>query len=174
MTAARQRSSSARSDNLDVDRGAQPATQLTAATSVPGDLVLNDVPAYNVNSSSSSFLLPSYGSGSPYPTITPSSSQYTLTQRPRAATIEPSSPSVANNTYRGLSRPVPGLAMYQPGQRHASGSMASGQYVPPPPPMSPPVQQAHMMSLPPPPPRLIPGQQQQHPAEGSGRVALYC
>jgi len=164
MTSLRPRSSSARSNNSDVHRGplASPRRNPNPSSTgpeltVPDGLFLNDVPTYTV-SSSSNLLIPLYGTGSPYPTISASSSP----SRPRArsAAAEPiSSPLFSPNTpYRPSTRS--GLPMYQPGQRVAD---AARQYVvPPPPPMSPPAQPHPMMSIPPPPPRPVVNQAHQH------------
>ncbi|KFY60001.1 hypothetical protein V496_05472 [Pseudogymnoascus sp. VKM F-4515 (FW-2607)] len=145
MTSSRQRSSSIRS-NYSINRSASPATRTTnEGGAFPNDLILNDVPTYTAGSNPSSLLIPSHGSGSPYPSISSSSSIY----------------SPGNNSYRPATRAGPNMPMYQPGQRHGA---APGGYVPPPPPplQSPPIQQTHMMTLPPPPPRPNAGQPQQH------------
>ncbi|KAI9731449.1 MAG: hypothetical protein M1818_007839 [Claussenomyces sp. TS43310] len=173
MTAPRQRSSSARSNNSENHRGASPADHPSAigSTAAPEDLrfILNEIPTFGISSSSSSLLLTTYGIGSPYPTITASSLPYTAQPagaRPRALTADiPRSPSAASdNTHRPATRSGPGPPMYQPGQRLASVAEPGRQYLPPPPPISPPVQQPHMMPLPPPPPRPI-GIQQHHPGQ---------
>ncbi|TVY84335.1 MAP kinase kinase kinase mkh1, partial [Lachnellula suecica] len=160
MTSSRPRSSSARSNNSDVNRPlASPRRNpIGAELTVPDGLLLNGVPTYNV-SSSSNLLIPLYGTGSPYPTIAASSAP--SRPRSRSAAVEPiPSPlfSPSTPTYRPSTRS--GLPMYQPAQRvDATGR----QYVvPPPPPMSPPAQQP-MMSLPPPPPRPVTNQSHQHP-----------
>lgn len=160
MTSSRQRSSSTRSNYSEINRSASPATRTTNEGG--NDLILNNVPT---GSNPGSLLIPSHGSGSPYPTISASSSIYPrpgVGQRPRALTAETTSPhTIQDNSYRPATR-APSMPMYQPGQRHGPGSSAPGGYVPPPPPplQSPLIQQTHMMSLPPPPPR--PGQPQQH------------
>jgi mitogen-activated protein kinase kinase kinase len=174
MTSSRPRASSARSNNSDVNRPAASPAPAPAASPrrpsagpeltvpVPDSLFLNDVPTYNV-SSSSNLLVPLYGTGSPYPTITASSSSSPLRPRARSAAAEPTpSPLFSPNTpYQPSTRSV--LPMYQPAQAQRVAD-ATRQYVPPPPPMSPP---AHMgmsgLSIPPPPPRPVTNQSHQHP-----------
>ncbi|OBT63383.1 STE/STE11 protein kinase [Pseudogymnoascus sp. 23342-1-I1] len=166
MTSSRQRSSSTRS-NYSINRSASPATRTTnEGGAFPDGLILNDVPTYTAGSNPGSLLIPSHGSGSPYPSISASSFIYppSVGQRPRALTAETTSPhTIQNNSYRSATRAGPNMPMYQPGQRHGP---APGGYVPPPPPplQSPPIQQNHMMTLlpPPPPPRPNAGQPQQH------------
>jgi mitogen-activated protein kinase kinase kinase len=151
----RERSSSARSINSAAPAASPrfPASSNTSNTiSNSNDLAipdgfLDDIPPL---SSSSNLLIPIYGTGSPYPTISSSNSS----GRPRTASSigdTPPTPSYnPNNSYRprGASS-----TMYQSGQN------SSRQYVPPPPPlaMSPPPSQ-NFMSLPPPPPRVNIGQ----------------
>ncbi|KAI9784415.1 MAG: hypothetical protein M1816_000839 [Peltula sp. TS41687] len=171
MTASRERSSSARSNSSEVHRKPGRARSPSVdrrnphSVGVPEDLVLTDLPTVNTPSSTS-IHLSTFGTGSPYPTISGSSSPYAhapspLAPRPRAFTsTEPSVPQA--NTYRVGQRTGMGMAMhaaYQPGQRHASATQptdAARTYIPapPPPPTSPPAPQSHMMSFPPPPPRL--------------------
>ncbi|KFY06797.1 hypothetical protein V492_07739 [Pseudogymnoascus sp. VKM F-4246] len=163
MTSSRQRSSSTRSNLSEINRSVSPATR---HTNEGNDLILNNVPTYTAGSNSGSLLIPSHGSGSPYPSISASSSIYPsgVGQRPRALTGETALHTTQNNSYRPATREGSNMPMYQPGQRHGPGSSAPGGYVPPPPPplQSPPIQQTHMMSLPPPPPRPGLGQPQQH------------
>ncbi|OBT49003.1 STE/STE11 protein kinase [Pseudogymnoascus sp. WSF 3629] len=165
MTSSRQRSSSIRSNYSDINRSTSPATRTTnEGGAFPNDLILNDVPTYyTAGNSPSSLLIPSHGSGSPYPSLSASSSIFPpgTGRRHRALTAETAPPphTIQNNSnsYRPATRAGPNMPMYQPGQR-------PGGYVPPPPPplQSPPIQQTHMMALPPPPPRPGLGQPQQH------------
>ena len=149
MINSRPRSSSTRSNNTEASRVPAASPRISSHTDLraPDDLLLNDVPQYNL-SSSSGLLIPIYGrNGSPYPPLASSIS----TARPRAssaASDPPPSPlsTPNNNSYRPSTRAGP---MYQPGQRQD----ASRPYViPPPPPMSPPAAPP-FMSIPPPPPR---------------------
>ena len=167
-SSSRPRASSTRSNQN--AEGARPhpsprrSPSITSELTLPDGVFLNDVPTYNL-SSSSNLLIPLYGTGSPYPTIAASSPS-----RPRARSAAADAltsplfapgPSYRPSTRSGQNPPP----MYQPGQRHPSVTGPSGQYaVPPPPPMSPPSQQQHMMSIPPPPPRPVTGQSHQHPA----------
>lgn len=169
MTSSRPRSSSARSNNSDVNR--PPASPrrtpagpgLTVPDGQGHGLFQNDFPAYNL-SSSSNLLVPIYGAASPYPSsITASSSP--LRPRARSAAAEPiPSPLFSPNTPYQPSA----LPMYQPAQAQRAADAAARQYVvPPPPPMSPP---AHMgmsglsgLSIPPPPPRPVTNLSHQHP-----------
>jgi mitogen-activated protein kinase kinase kinase len=163
-SSSRPRASSTRSNNnAEVPRPQASPRRNPSTTSeltVPDGLLLNDVPTYNV-SSSSNLLIPLYGTGSPYPTIAPASPSR---PRARSAATDPlPSPLFSPSTpYRPATRSAQNVAMYQPSQRHPSVNDASRQYVPPPPPMSPP-SQPHMMSIPPPPPRPLTGQSHQHP-----------
>lgn len=162
MTNSRPRSSSARSNNSDVNRPAASPRRTPAGPelTVPGGLFLNDVPTYNVGSSSN-LLIPLYGTGSPYPTIADSGSP----SRPRArsAATEPPPSSLFNSSTQYQPSQHSALPMYQPAQAQRVAD-AARQYVPPPPPMSPP---AHMgmpgLSIPPPPPRPVTNQSHQHP-----------
>ncbi|KAI9799182.1 MAG: hypothetical protein M1833_004222 [Piccolia ochrophora] len=171
MTTARQRSSSALSNRSDSNTRTPSPSNLSRAplnANGPDGLVLHDVPTFNTNNASNpSLLVPSLGTGSPYPSIAGPTSPYVqapspLGPRPRAHTSAEAN-LLQQNNYRPSTRPGPGMQMYNPGQRQASAGQAadqSRQYVPapppPPPPMSPPNAQAHMMSLPPPPPRPPP------------------
>ena len=163
---SRERSSSARSNHSEhnarqtsTPSPSHYAQHLTGST-VPEDLVLNDVPTYG-RTPTSSLLIPSQGVGSPYPSIagpaptsTPSSGS--ASQRPRASTADQAPGQ--QNLYRSLPhRAAPKAQVpleYIQGQRFVTNppNMDSRpQYIPGPPP--PPQQQNHMMSIPPPPPR---------------------
>ncbi|XMA13888.1 hypothetical protein WAI453_006679 [Rhynchosporium graminicola] len=163
MTSSRPRSSSTRSNKSDAHTVPAPSPRITSHEDfeLSDGIVLNDVPQYNL-SSSSNLLIPLYGVGSPYPTLASTSSPI----RPRAGSTAgdplPSPSFSSNNSYRPSARPGPGIQMYQPGQRHHSAADGS-RYLPPPPPMSPPAQ-PHMMSIPPPPPPLrnVASQSHQH------------
>ncbi|KAE8449957.1 hypothetical protein EG329_007096 [Mollisiaceae sp. DMI_Dod_QoI] len=166
MTSSRPRSSSARSNNSEANRlpAVSPRISTRADLQVPEDLVLSDIPQYNL-SSSSGLLAPIYGNGgSAYPPLATSTSSPRPRARSAAADPLPSPLNAPNNSYRPSTRSGPNLPMYQPGQRHPSAADASRQYVvPPPPPMSPPAQQHMMTILPPPPPRNVAPQSHQHP-----------
>lgn len=126
---------------------------------MPEDLILNDVPTYGANNAQSSLLVPSQGSGSPYPAIsgggTPYTQAFAASQRPRASTADQASGQLGS--YRPSPRSGAGhLSNYQQGQRHGSGTAMDPRvpYIPgPPPQVAASQQQNHMMSLPPPPPR---------------------
>ncbi|RDL32499.1 uncharacterized protein BP5553_08955 [Venustampulla echinocandica] len=164
MTSARPRSSSARSNTAVASPRRNPSNS-NADLTVPDahGRFLNDHLAYNT-SSSPSRSIPSYGAGSPYPTIAASSPSPSRPRARSAATDPVPSPLLTPNpAYRPSALSGPAIPMYQPGQRHPSVADPARQYVvPPPPPMSPPSQQ-HMMSIPPPPPRPLTGQSHQHP-----------
>ncbi|KAI9727779.1 MAG: hypothetical protein M1834_007926 [Cirrosporium novae-zelandiae] len=167
MTSNRQRSSSSRSRTSDLNDRQGAASSIVQHSPrqprgrVPDDLILHDVPSYNLENASSTLLIPSYGSGSPYPTLTSgvgtgSPSNPPPAQRPRAhtATEQPNPdtpPRYRDNQYQ---------SQYQPGQRSVSNTVAMDAQrtpyipLPPPPATSPPAPQATMMALPPPPPRL--------------------
>src|ERR1700683_5056981 len=118
-----------RSSSANRAPAASPRNTSHSDLQVPEDLVLNDVPQYNV-SSSSNLLIPLYGIGSPYPIL--SSASATSRPRARSAAAEPlPSPSYpANNSYRPSTRSGPGApVMYQPGQRHPGGPDPPRQYV---------------------------------------------
>ncbi|KAI9860167.1 MAG: hypothetical protein M1813_006277 [Trichoglossum hirsutum] len=165
MPASRHRSSSARSNGSDINRNTPSPSnfqQNSTSLGVPEDPRLNELPTYNgANNSSSPLLVPSYGSGSPYPP--PYNQTHSQSARPRAQTsVEPSASQQSN--LRPSTRPGAQMhTTYQPGQRHPpAGQVLDGSrtYVPalpPPPPMSPPAAQSHMIALPPPPPRPPPG-----------------
>ncbi|KAG9235234.1 BcBCK1, mitogen-activated protein kinase [Amylocarpus encephaloides] len=157
-SSSRPRASSTRSNNSEARPQPSPRRNPTNnELTVPDSLLLNDIPHL---SSSSNLLIPLYGTGSPYPTLSSPSRP-----RARSAAADPSpSPLFSPNTaYRPSTRAGPPVPMYQPSQRHPSVTDPSRQYVvPPPPPMSPPSQQ-HMMPIPPPPPRPLTSQSHQHP-----------
>ena len=157
---SRQRSSSARSNNSEFN-------QRQASTPSPShypqqsgsalleDLILSDVPTYNVSNASPSLLIPSQGTGSPYPAISGPGASYNqalASPRPRASTVAEQT-GVHPCTYRPTPRSGGGqLLGYQQVPRHTSTTMMERQpYIPGPPPV--PQQQGHMVSLPPPPPR---------------------
>ncbi|KZF18873.1 Pkinase-domain-containing protein [Xylona heveae TC161] len=163
------RSSSARSENS--VRTTSPDRPLSEQSSwvVPDDLILNDVPGYNVGASASALLIPSHGTGSPYPSISAShhqSNQNRTSPVHRNRAYSSTDPSKHQfNLYRPGNRNSVGEQMqnsYQPSQRHASASQALDmqrqQYVPGPPPLGVSISgsQAHLISLPPPPPRPPP------------------
>lgn len=128
---------------------------------MPEDLILNDVPTYGASNVSSSLLVPSQGTGSPYPAISVGGTSYTqalaASQRPRASTADQASGQPGN--YRPSPRSGAGPQVhlgYQQGQRHASSGAMDPRvpYIPgPPPQMAPSQQQNHKIILPPPPPR---------------------
>ncbi|KAI9794670.1 MAG: hypothetical protein M1835_006484 [Candelina submexicana] len=169
MAIPRQRSSSARSTSSDLASrqtlSRSPSSFLSKRTAahVPNDLILNDVPNQSPAAASSSLLVPSSGTGSPYPSVSGGGHNLVLssiltTSRPRAHTSSEKDLG-AHNSYRpstGSGSVVPMHNAYQPSQRH----VAAAQYVPappPPPPISSPAPQSNVMSLPPPPPRPPPG-----------------
>ena len=163
---SRERSSSARSNYSD-HNARQTSTpspshypQHSNGSTVPEDLVLNDVPTYG-RTPASSLLIPSQGIGSPYPSIsgavpasTPPSTS--ASQRPRASTADqaPGQQNIHRNLpYRAGGKTQVPLEYIQ-GQRYPTNPTAMDsrpQYIPGPPP--PPQQQNHVMSIPPPPPR---------------------
>ncbi|KAL9026903.1 MAG: hypothetical protein Q9196_004505 [Gyalolechia fulgens] len=160
---SRHRSSSARSNNSDPNArqastpSPSPYPQHSGST-VPEDLILNDVPTYGASTAPSSLLIPSQGTGSPYPSIASGSASShpqppPSPARPRASTTDL---PVGQGIYRSGQRGQNFLG-YQQGQRHASTAQAMDSrppYIPgPPPQISAPQQQTHMISLPPPPPR---------------------
>ncbi|KAL9003115.1 MAG: hypothetical protein Q9188_003997 [Gyalolechia gomerana] len=164
MMTSRHRSSSARSNNSDLNArqastpSPSPYPQHSGNT-VPEDLILSDVPTYGASTAASSLLIPSQGTGSPYPSIA-SGSASSHTQlppspaRPRASTADlPAGPGI----YRPSQRGGQNFLGYQQGQRHASSAQtmdSRSPYIPgPPPQISALQQQNHMISLPPPPPR---------------------
>ena len=171
---SRQRSSSARSNNSEFNQR-QVSTPSPSAYAqhqsgpVPEDLILSDVPTYGASSSvQSSLLVPSQGTGSPYPAISAGGSPYAQSsaataQRPRASTAaDPLSAQQAayRTPFRGGGGPQVHPA-YQQGQRQATAGppMADTRppYIPGPPPLnfSSSQSQNHMIPLPPPPPRPL-------------------
>ena len=167
---SRQRSSSARSNNSDcnprqVSTPSPSAFAQHQPGAVPEDLILSDVPTYGAASNAqSSLLVPSQGTGSPYPAISAGGSPYapssaTTTQRPRASTAaDPVSAQQANYRapVRGGGGPQ-GSPAYPQSQRQAAQMAESrAPYIPGPPPISLSSQShSHMMPLPPPPPRPL-------------------
>ncbi|KAL9601008.1 MAG: hypothetical protein Q9219_002830 [cf. Caloplaca sp. 3 TL-2023] len=164
MMTSRHRSSSARSNNSDLNvrqtstPSPSPYPQHSGST-VPEDLILNDVPTYGVSSAASSLLIPSQGTGSPYPSISSSSTSShpqppPSPARPRASTADLAG---GQGIYRPSQRGGQNFLGYQQGQRHASSAQAMDTrppYIPgPPPQISAPQQPNNMMPLPPPPPR---------------------
>ena len=167
MASTRKRSSSARSNNSENSIRLTPTpSPLNGSINIPEDLILNDVPSYHT--STTSLLIPSQGSGSPYPAISGGGSPYpqshvSTPQRARASTADQSGGQ--QRGYSSTTRSGQQFQAYQPGQRQASAPQAidlRSQYIPQPPSstLSPPQhqqqQQHHMMSLPPPPPRPTP------------------
>ncbi|MCJ1337116.1 hypothetical protein MMC09_002395 [Bachmanniomyces sp. S44760] len=169
MTSARQRSSSARSNNSEYASG-HPNTpspsssypQQLPGSSLSDDLILNDLPNY---ASSSSLVIPSSGSGSPYPTILSGGTSYAQVQTPtqaRARASTAADPLSAQPGYRpNRLGGAPQISLgYQQSGRHASAVQVMdprSQYIPGPPPIvSPPPSQNHIMNIPPPPPRPPP------------------
>ncbi|KAL8968743.1 MAG: hypothetical protein Q9197_004720 [Variospora fuerteventurae] len=162
---SRHRSSSARSNNSDFNsrQASTPSPspyQHHPSTTVPEDLILNDVPTYGASPSASSLLIPSQGTGSPYPSISSSGASShpqppPSPARPRASTTDlPPGPGL----YRSNQRGGQGYLGYQQGQRHASSVQAMDTrptYIPGPPPQMSAPQQNHMIPLPPPPPRPL-------------------
>ncbi|KAL6721045.1 mitogen-activated protein kinase kinase kinase [Lecanora helva] len=163
---SRERSSSARSNHSDHNarQASTPSPshypQHSNASTVPEDLILNDVPTYGRNPASS-LLIPSQGIGSPYPSISgpvpsPNPPSASSAQRPRASTADQT--PIQQNLYRNLPYRAGGKSQvpleYSQGQRYPSNPVTMDsrpQYIPGPPP--PPQQQNHMVSIPPPPPR---------------------
>ncbi|KAL8999624.1 MAG: hypothetical protein Q9169_001584 [Polycauliona sp. 2 TL-2023] len=165
MVASRHRSSSARSNNSDLNprQTSSPSPSPfphQSGNSVPEDLILNDVPTYGASQTNSSLLIPSQGTGSPYPSISSCGGTSSFPQppsspaRPRASTTDlPTGPGFFRLNQRG----GPGYLGYQQGQRNVSSTQTMDgrtPYIPgPPPQISAPQQQNHMMQIPPPPPR---------------------
>ncbi|CAO1602564.1 mitogen-activated protein kinase kinase kinase [Xanthoria calcicola] len=166
MVTARHRSSSARSNNSDLN-SRQTSTPSPSpfphqsGNSVPEDLILNDVPTYGPSQTTSSLLIPSQGTGSPYPSIS-SSGNSSFPQpppspaRPRASTTDL---PTGQGYFRPNQRGGPGYLGYQQGQRHVSSTQTMDSrppYIPgPPPQISASQGQNHLMQIPPPPPRPI-------------------
>lgn len=163
---SRQRSSSARSNKSDITQR-QTSTPSPShypqngGIAVPEDLILSDVPTYGNGSAQSSLLVPSQGSGSPYPAISGGGTTYTqgllaASHRPRANTADQT--SAQQGGYRIGFRPSGGPQVhlnYHQRQQAATAMETGTRYIPGPPPqtISASHQQNHMMSLPPPPPR---------------------
>ncbi|KAF2466552.1 Pkinase-domain-containing protein [Lindgomyces ingoldianus] len=159
---SRQRSSSNISNISNTsDRSGRrgPPTPLSANRSnlgVPTDLLLNDVPS--VSSPPSSLLIPSGGTSSPYPLLSPGSASYSTSPRARAHTV--ADPKLVQRQHSYLTKP------------------SMHPYLPPPPPQPTATPSSHGMNLPPPPPRptnnigaiqLPPPPQQQSYAWGAPR-----
>ncbi|KAI4119678.1 MAG: hypothetical protein LQ345_000476 [Seirophora villosa] len=160
MMTSRHRSSSARSNNSDLNpRQASPSPyQHHSGSTVPEDLILNDVPTYGASPSASSLLIHSQGTGSPYPSISstaPSSHPQPPPSpaRPRASTTDL---PLGQGLYRANQRSGQGYLGFQQLQRHGASAPAMDSrptYIPGPPPQISAPQQNHMIPLPPPPPR---------------------
>ena len=157
---SRQRSSSARSNTSDVNQrqASSPSPSYypqQSGSALLEDLILSDVPTYNVTNASPSLSIPSQGTGSPYPAISGPGASYNqalASPRPRASTVAEQT-GVQPTTYRPTARTGGGqLLGYQQVPRHTTTTMMERQpYIPGPPPA--PQQQSHIVSLPPPPPR---------------------
>lgn len=165
---SRQRSSSARSNNSEFNQRetSSPSPshypQSQSGTAVPEDLILSDVPAYGQSNSQSSLVVPSQGTGSPYPAISAGGPAYTqalsASQRPRASTADQTSVhGSSRSTFRSGGGPQIHLNNYQQSSRQASGPAMDSRapYIPgpPPPSLSASHHQNGMIPLPPPPPR---------------------
>ncbi|MCJ1267448.1 hypothetical protein MMC22_007333 [Lobaria immixta] len=165
---SRQRSSSARSNNSEFNQrqtsspspSHYPQSQL--GTTVPEDLILSDVPTYGHSNSQSSLVVPSQGTGSPYPAISASGTAYSqalsASLRPRASTADQTSvQGSSRSAFRSGGGPQIHFSNYQQGSKQASGPAMDSRapYIPgpPPQPLSTSHHQNNMMSLPPPPPR---------------------
>ncbi|MCJ1236137.1 hypothetical protein MMC14_004114 [Varicellaria rhodocarpa] len=173
MASTRHRSSSARSNNSDQapkqNSASSPSPFGQQQSTIPDDLILNDVPSYG----SSSLLLPGSGGSSPYPAIAsggPALSQGQTPNLPRArantaADYGVGPPSSYRPTPRAAGAPQLPIG-YQQGQRHASAAQvidARAPYIPGPPPIAPlQAQASSMISLPPPPPRPPPATPYSH------------
>ncbi|KAF2198764.1 hypothetical protein GQ43DRAFT_492882 [Delitschia confertaspora ATCC 74209] len=132
---SRQRSSSNISNSSDRSGRRGPPTPLSISRSnlsVPGDLVLSDV-----TSPSSSLLIPSGGSSSPYPSLlSPNTHLYNTSPRHRAHTV--AEPNLTQRQHSYLQQATTTMHQYN---------------IPPPPPQSAATPAQHGMNLPPPPPR---------------------
>lgn len=163
---SRQRSLSARSNKSDINQRQTSSPSPShypqnGGTPAPEDLILNDVPTYGNGNTQSSLLVPSQGSGSPYPAISGGGTTYTqgllaASHRPRANTADQT--SAQQGGYRMGIRPSGGPQVHisYPQRQQAATAMETGtRYIPGPPPqtISASHQQNHMISLPPPPPR---------------------
>src|SRR4051794_11563892 len=112
---SRQRSSSNRSNTSDRRGPPTPQSASRAQLAVPTDLILNDVPG--LNSAPSSLLIPSHGTGSPYPLLPAGNTPYSTSPRGRAHTV-----ADAN------------LLQRQQSYRREPTSIMHPHYIPPPPP----------------------------------------
>ncbi|KAF2459290.1 hypothetical protein BDY21DRAFT_370090 [Lineolata rhizophorae] len=172
-TGARQRSSSALSAASDAAAGDTHRRNVSprpsprgqrAQLAVPGDVLLGDIPS--VNSPLSSLLVPS-SHGSPYPSLSSSSTPASATSpRPRAHTFADQQQLQQHQAYyrRG---PTPATAMHSSRQ----------PYLPPPPPQPAttpgPHSAPHGMQIPPPPPRPPPNQHGIPPPPPGGPHSYY-
>lgn len=160
---SRQRSLSARSNKSDINQRhtSSPSPShypQNGGTPVPEDLILSDVPTYGNGNAQSSLLVPSQGSGSPYPAISGGGTTYTqgllaASHRPRANTADQT--SAQQGGYRMGIRPsgAPQVHKSHHQRQQAATAMETGtRYIPGPPPQTS-HQPNHMVSLPPPPPR---------------------
>lgn len=165
---SRQRSLSARSNKSDINQRQTSSPSPShypqnGGTPVPEDLILSDVPPYGNGNAQSSLLVPSQGSGSPYPAIPGGGTIYTqgllaASHRPRANTTDQTSAQQVG--YRMGIRPSGGPQVHTSHhqRQQAATAMETGtRYIPGPPPQTIPAshQQNHKMSLPPPPPRPL-------------------
>lgn len=163
---SRQRSLSARSNKSDINQRQTSSPSPShypqnGGTPVTEDLILGDVPTYGNGNAQSSLLVPSHGSGSPYPAISGGGTTYpqgllAASHRPRANTADQTSNQQGG--YRMGIRPSGGPQVhinYHQRQQAATAMETGTRYIPGPPPqtISASHQQNHMMSLPPPPPR---------------------
>lgn len=161
---SRQRSLSARSNKSDINQRQTSSPSPShypqnGGTPVPEDLILNDVPTYGNGNAQSSLLVPSQGSGSPYPAISGGGTTYTqgllaASHRPRANTADQT--STQQGGYRMGIRPSGGPQVhisYHQRQPAATAMETGPRYVPGPPPQTISASHQQKMSLPPPPPR---------------------
>lgn len=163
---SRQRSSSARSNKSDTNQRQTSSSSPShypqnGGTPAPEDPILSDVPTYGNGNAQSSLLVPSHGSGSPYPAISGGGTTYTqgllaASHRPRANTTDQT--SAQQGGYRIGVRPSGGPQVhlnYHQRQQAVTAMETGTRYIPGPPPqtISASHQQNHMISLPPPPPR---------------------
>lgn len=159
---SRQRSSSARSNKSDINQRQTSSPSPShypqnGGTPVPEDLILSDVPTYANGNAQSSLLVPSQGTGSPYPAISGGGTTYAqgllaASHRPRANTADQT--SAQQGGYRIGIRPSGGPQVhlkYHQRQQAATAMETGTRYIPGPP-ISSSHQQNHM-PLPPPPPR---------------------
>lgn len=163
---SRQRSLSARSNKSDINQRQTSSPSPShypqnGGTPVLEDLLLSDVPTYGNAHAQSNLLVPSQGSGSPYPAISGGGTTYTLgllaaSHRPRANTADQT--SAQQGSYRMGIWPSGGPQVhvsYNKRQQAVTAMETGTRYIPGPPPQTTSAshQQNHMMSLPPPPPR---------------------